>query len=79
MALVNRSGEDGQVGSVGRSDLSARVSDDDRIIQCAKCRTAFVWTQREQQFYFANRLLTPRRCQPCRDARKRELAKAALR
>jgi CxxC-x17-CxxC domain-containing protein len=43
----------------------------DKSLQCADCGTTFTFTAAEQEFYaskgFANE---PKRCQPCRQARK---------
>lgn len=49
------------------------MSDD--VINCADCRTDFVFSQSEAAFYESKGLTKPKRCKPCRD--KRKAAKAA--
>ena len=43
----------------------------DRSIQCLDCKNDFVFTAGEQEFYERKGFReTPKRCKPCRDARK---------
>jgi CxxC-x17-CxxC domain-containing protein len=43
----------------------------DREIKCIDCGTAFVFTEREQEWYREKGLVhDPRRCKPCRTAKK---------
>lgn len=46
---------------------------DDKTLNCVECNTDFIFTSSEQQFYqekgFSNE---PRRCPPCRRARKQQ-------
>lgn len=44
---------------------------EDREITCAQCRTPFVFTAREQQFYAERGFQDPKRCKPCRESRSR--------
>jgi CxxC-x17-CxxC domain-containing protein len=39
-------------------------------IMCAECSTAFPFTEREQDYYRERNLSHPKRCKPCRDARR---------
>jgi CxxC-x17-CxxC domain-containing protein len=39
-------------------------------ITCAECGTAFPFTEREQDYYRERNLTYPKRCKPCRDARR---------
>src|SRR5258708_28343649 len=39
-------------------------------IMCAECSTAFPFTEREQDYYKERNLSHPKRCKPCRDARR---------
>ncbi len=42
----------------------------DLEITCAECGTAFPFTEREQDYYRERGLSHPKRCKPCRDARR---------
>jgi CxxC-x17-CxxC domain-containing protein len=42
----------------------------DLEITCAECATPFVFTEREQEYYRERNLTHPKRCKPCRDARR---------
>ena len=50
------------------------MSYQDRTLACVDCKTDFVFTAAEQEFYakkgFTN---DPKRCQPCRSAKKQRL------
>ena len=39
-------------------------------ITCVECGTAFPFTEREQEYYREKNLTHPKRCKPCRDARR---------
>ena len=43
---------------------------EDKTIECADCKRDFVWTVGEQEFYAERDFTPPKRCKPCRDARK---------
>jgi CxxC-x17-CxxC domain-containing protein len=42
----------------------------DLEITCAECGTAFPFSEREQDYYRERGLSHPKRCKPCRDARR---------
>jgi len=42
----------------------------DLDITCADCGTTFPFTEREQDYYRERGLSHPKRCKPCRDARR---------
>ncbi len=42
----------------------------DREITCAECGNAFPFTESEQEYYTERNLSEPKRCKPCRDARR---------
>jgi CxxC-x17-CxxC domain-containing protein len=39
-------------------------------IICAECGNTFPFTEREQEYYQERNLTHPKRCKPCRDARR---------
>jgi CxxC-x17-CxxC domain-containing protein len=54
-------------------DLSPTHGDSDMPdieITCAECGNAFPFTEREQDYYQERNLTHPKRCKPCRDARR---------
>jgi CxxC-x17-CxxC domain-containing protein len=49
------------------------MSFQDKTIQCSDCATSFTFSAGEQEFYAAKGFTNePRRCPPCRQARKSE-------
>jgi CxxC-x17-CxxC domain-containing protein len=42
----------------------------DLEITCSECNTPFEFTEREQEYYRERNLTHPKRCKPCRDARR---------
>lgn len=42
----------------------------DRNIDCQDCSNPFVFTEQEQAFYSEKGFTDPKRCKPCRNARK---------
>ena len=42
----------------------------DETIVCVECREEFVFAESERVYYEKNNLHKPKRCKPCRDARK---------
>jgi CxxC-x17-CxxC domain-containing protein len=42
----------------------------DLEITCAECGASFPFTEREQEYYKERNLTHPKRCKPCRDARR---------
>jgi hypothetical protein len=47
----------------------------DIVLNCADCRQDWVFTAGDQQFFYSKGLATPKRCQPCRKARKESIAR----
>jgi hypothetical protein len=43
----------------------------DKTISCVDCRADFVFTAGEQKHFKEKSLYEPKRCKPCRDARRR--------
>jgi DNA-directed RNA polymerase subunit RPC12/RpoP len=48
------------------------VTQADQEIICKDCRTKFVFTVRDQEFFAKMNFTPPVRCKPCRDKRKAE-------
>lgn len=42
----------------------------DLTIKCADCQKEFVFTEGEKKFYDSKGLTQPKRCKPCRQARR---------
>lgn len=42
----------------------------DETINCADCKTDFVWTEGEQEFFEQKAFKRPRRCRECRLKRR---------
>jgi CxxC-x17-CxxC domain-containing protein len=42
----------------------------DLEITCSECNTPFTFSEREQEYYRERNLTHPKRCKPCRDARR---------
>jgi len=42
----------------------------DVTLLCVDCEQDFIFTAEEQQFFYSKGLATPKRCKPCRKARK---------
>lgn len=44
----------------------------DKTIQCVACEKTFIFTARDQRFYASHEppFDPPKRCKPCRDAKK---------
>jgi hypothetical protein len=43
---------------------------EDKTLPCADCGQEFEFTGREQEFYAEKGFTEPKRCKPCRQARK---------
>lgn len=50
----------------------------DLEILCCECDRLFIFSRRDQKFYFQHDLSTPRRCKACRAAKKRRVAEREL-
>lgn len=44
-------------------------------LTCIDCELSFIFTAGEQRFYSSKGLSMPKRCQPCRKARKDSIAR----
>ena len=42
----------------------------DEVIDCMDCVKQFVWTKGEQAYFALNALSAPKRCKPCRVAKR---------
>ena len=42
----------------------------DRNVKCADCQKEFLYSEGEQTFYRSKQLSDPKRCKPCRDAKR---------
>ena len=42
----------------------------DKQLECADCKQTFVFTGRDQQFFEEKQFVPPKRCKPCREAKK---------
>lgn len=51
----------------------AKQNFQDKNLKCADCGSRFTFTAGEQAYYFSKALTEPRRCQSCRQLRKRTL------
>ncbi|HUW45634.1 MAG TPA: zinc-ribbon domain containing protein [Dehalococcoidia bacterium] len=45
----------------------------DKVIRCCDCGQSFIFTAGEQAYYYSKQLSEPKRCQACRDLRKRTI------
>lgn len=43
---------------------------DDKTIECVDCHEEFIFTLKEQRFFVSKGFNDPKRCKPCRDAKK---------
>lgn len=46
----------------------------DVVLECIDCKTDFIFTGGEKQFYAERGLLQPKRCKACRDKRRQQKA-----
>lgn len=46
----------------------------DTVLVCVDCGRSFIFTAGEQAYYASKFLITTKRCQSCRDLRKKTLA-----
>src|SRR5689334_16273475 len=49
----------------------------DLDVACAKCGNTFVFTEKEQNYFYERNLIWPRHCKACRGAKKNERANEA--
>ena len=52
---------------------TAEGSEGDITVTCVECRTPWVWTQDNQQYFAVHGLRQPRRCSACSRARRERL------
>jgi len=45
----------------------------DKELECVDCHSAFIFSAGEQAFYWSKQLSEPKRCQACRELRKRTI------
>ena len=50
--------------------MSRAARTGDRRLTCADCGEGYVWSASEQEFYKAKGYEPPKRCKPCREAKK---------
>jgi hypothetical protein len=55
-----------------QSEPNAHESQGDLHLECRDCGAMFTFTVGERRFFEERGFTPPRRCQPCRDARKAE-------
>ncbi len=56
--------------------FSGETATPDLEITCSECGTPFTFTAREQEYYRERNLTHPKRCKPCRDARRANFGRA---
>lgn len=42
----------------------------DKTLKCVDCKADFTFTESEQKFFESKGFTEPKRCKPCRDAKK---------
>jgi len=42
----------------------------DQTLNCVECGADFIFTEKDQTFYTSQNFTPPKRCKPCRDAKK---------
>lgn len=45
---------------------------EDQNLECVDCQQSFVFTAGEQQFFSTKGFTPPKRCKPCREAKKQQ-------
>ena len=50
--------------------MSTQAGFEDRLMACADCGDNFVWPAAEQAFFREKGFEQPKRCKPCRQAKK---------
>jgi CxxC-x17-CxxC domain-containing protein len=63
-------------GSKPQDVISREIAMPDLEITCAECGTPFPFSEREQDYYRERGLSHPKRCKPCRDARRQNFGGA---
>lgn len=52
--------------------MSNQLEYEDRQLTCGDCGEGYVWSAADQEFYKARGFEQPKRCKPCREAKKQE-------
>ena len=71
-----------QENDVSDAQMSLRLLEEkmstmpDVEIICSECNETFPFTEREQEYYTERNLSQPKRCKPCRDARRQNFGGA---
>ena len=61
--------------SVATQDNPGEPEFTDQTINCIDCRSDFIWTSGEQQFFYDKNLKNPpKRCKPCKQAKNERIA-----
>jgi hypothetical protein len=60
----------GAARAQGTRAAAAASDGEDQTLRCVDCRNEFVWSASEQQYYRERGFEAPRRCKPCRQAKK---------
>lgn len=50
----------------------------DKELTCKDCGRSFTFTSGEQEFYASRELIAPKRCKPCRRAKKAQMSNTGL-
>lgn len=50
--------------------MSNRLEYEDQQMRCTDCGEGYVWSASEQEFYKTKGYEPPKRCKPCRQAKK---------
>jgi hypothetical protein len=53
------------------------IENQDQQLVCIDCKQEFVFTQGEQKFFAERNFTPPKRCKPCRDAKKADKAQGS--
>jgi len=51
----------------------------DKTLRCCDCGESFIFSAGEQAFYYSKGLSQPKRCQACRELRKRTIIPGEIR
>jgi hypothetical protein len=54
-------------------DRRKDITQQDWVLVCVDCGQQFVFTTEEQAFYQSKQLSIPKRCKPCRKARRQSI------
>lgn len=57
----------------------AKLEFKDKTLRCVDCGKSFIFTAGEQAYYYSKQLSEPKRCQACRELRKRTIVPEEIR